>query len=433
MKKTVSIFGTALMISLMITLNNSCVKQDFDSPPIGYIPVGEVLNIGQLRQMYADSGAYTFTSDYSVYGTVVMGEATGNIYKSAYIQDTSGAINLYMDASSDLQAGDNIRVYLKGCELSEYGKLLQIAGVNPDSNISINANGNFLTPRMVSIEELTDAMESGTFDEYESQLVEFDSVQFSLGDIGKTYADEDGYGERYIEDCNFNSLLVRTSNYSSFAYEVIPEGRGPLVAIAGRYNETVQLLIRTTYEVKLFGPRCGAGGGGVTSIDEDFSEQEDYTDINIEGWLNVAIEGSRRWQGKTFNDEVYAQATSYGSSNEDDVNECWMITVGIELDEMNSPKAEFVTAQAYWEHDGLKVLFSTDFNRANIAGATWVELDCTIAGQNDPDHEWIPSGEIDLSSFSGKGYIAFVYNGSKPNGETTSYRVDNVKVWDDGK
>ena len=106
MKKLISIFGIVLMISLMIILPTSCVKQDFDQPPIGYIPIGEVLNIGQLRQMYADSGTYQFTSDYSVYGTVVMGEATGNIYKSAYIQDTSGAINLYMDASSDLQAGD---------------------------------------------------------------------------------------------------------------------------------------------------------------------------------------------------------------------------------------------------------------------------------------------------------------------------------------
>ena len=138
----------------------------------------------------------------------------------------------------------------------------------------------------------------------------------------------------------------------------------------------------------------------------------------------------RRWQGKTFNDEVYAQATSY---NSEEVNECWMITVGIDLDDMTNPKAEFESAMAYWEHDGLTVLFSTDFNGANISGATWTELSCTIAGQNDPDHTWIPSGEIDLSSFSGKGYLAFKYDGNGLNGNTTSYRVDNVKVWDAGK
>ncbi|MCK4569247.1 MAG: choice-of-anchor J domain-containing protein [Bacteroidales bacterium] len=430
MKKLVSIFVMVMVTSFSLIIFNSCVKQDFDKPPIGIIPIGEVVNIAQLRQIFADSSAYTFTSDYSLYATVVMGEATGNIYKSAYVQDTSGAINIYMKNSGGLTFGDNIRVYLKNCDVSKYGELLQIANVDNDSNIIITGTGNFLEPRMVTISELNDAMESGNFDEYESQLIQFDSVQFSLGDIGKTYADADDYGERFIEDCDFNSVMVRTSDYASFAEELLPEGKGPLVAIAGRYNNTIQLLIRSTLEVKLDGPRCGAGGGGVTSIDEDFSEQQNYEDINIDGWLNVAIEGSRRWQGKTFNDEVYAQATSY---NSEEANECWMITVGIDLDAMTNPMAKFETAMAYWEHDGLTVLFSTDFNGANISGASWIELDCTIAGQHDPDHEWIQSGDIDLSGFSGQGYLAFKYVGSDLNGNTTSYRVDDVKVWDTEK
>jgi hypothetical protein len=430
MKKLILFLVSVTLVSLFLIPLNSCVKKDFDSPPIGVIPIGEVLNIADLRQIHADSGAYKFTSDYSVYATVVMGESTGNIYKSAYVQDTSGAINLYMKNSGGVIVGDYIRIYLKNCEVSEYGELLQIANVDNDSNIIIQSNGNFLTPRMVTISELNDAMESGNFDEYESQLIKFDSVEFSMGDLGKTYADPDDYGERFIEDCDFNSVMVRTSDYASFANDPIPEGKGPFVAIAGRFNNTIQLLVRSTYEVQLTGPRCGSGGSGVTSIDEDFSEQENYTDINVEGWLNVAMEGNRRWQGKTFNDDVYAQATSF---NSEEANECWMITIGIDLDAMTTPMANFETAMAFWEHDGLAVLFSTDFNGANINGATWTELDCTIAGQNDPDHAWIPSGDIDLSGFSGKGFIAFKYVGSDLNGNTTSYRVDNVKVWDAGK
>lgn len=433
MKKLVSIFGLALMISLMFITTPSCVKQDFDTPPIGNIPVGEMLSIGQIRQIYADSGEYVFTKDYSVYGTVVMGEATGNIYKAAYIQDTSGAVNLYLKESTELQAGDYIRVNINGGKVSDYNDLLQIdlSTISPDTIISILANGNFMSPRTVTIEELNDAMDGGYFEEYESQLVRFDSVQFSLGELGKTYADEEGYGERNIEDCSFNTTMVRTSNYAGFAYDPLPEGRGSLVAIASRYQTDIQLIIRSTFEVQLTGPRCGSGGGpAVTEIDEDFSEQEDYTDVAIEGWLNVALDGSRRWQGKTFNDEVYAQATSY---NSEEINECWLITPAIALDEMTTPMASFISAQAYWEHDGLRVFFSTDFNGANVEGATWTELQCTIAGENDPDHDWIPSGDIDLSNFSGTGYLAFQYTGNDNNGNTTSYRVDDVKVWDEAK
>jgi len=430
MKKIISISLSVMLASLLIIPMNSCVKQDYDSPPVGVIPIGEVLTLGQIRQIYADSGAYQFTEDYSVYATVTMGETTGNIYKSAYIEDTSGAVNLYMKNSGDLQAGDNIRVYLKNCDISKYGELLQIANVHNDSNIVITGNANFIDPRVVTIEELNSAMENGNFDEYESQLITFDSVQFSLGDLGKTYADADDYGERFLEDCSFNSIMVRTSDYASFAGDLLPEGKGPFVGIAGRFNTTIQLIIRSTYEVQLTGNRCGSGGSGVTSIDEGFDDQENYTDVLIEGWLNVALEGGRRWQGKTFDDEVYAQATAY---NSEEINEAWMITIGIDLDDMTQPMASFESAMAYWEHDGLEVLFSTDFNGANVSGATWTALDCTIADQNDPDHEWIPSGDIDLSGYSGKGFIAFKYTGNDLNGNTTSYRVDNVKVWDSGK
>ncbi|HSG68363.1 MAG TPA: DUF5689 domain-containing protein [Bacteroidales bacterium] len=430
MKRIITRISALILVSLLVFPFTSCVKQDFDSPPVGKIPVGEVLTIGELRQMFADSGAYLFRGDYSVYATVVMGESTGNIYKSAYIQDTSGAINLYMKSSGDLQAGDDIRVYLKNCELSQYGGLLQIANVQNDSNIVIVGNAHYIQPRIVSIEELNEAMDNGTFAEYESQLIMFDSVQFSTGDLGKTYADPEDYGERFIEDCSFNSVMARTSNYASFAEEPLPEGRGPLVAIAGRYNSTIQLLIRSTYEVQFNGPRCGSGGSGVTSVDEDFSDQENNVDINVDGWLNVATVGGRRWQGKVFNTEVYAQATSF---NSEEANEAWLITVAINLDDMTQPVASFQTAQAYWEHDGLEVLFSTDFNGANISGATWTALDCTIAGENDPYHEWISSGNIDLGGFSGTGYLAFKYTGNDLIGNTTSYRVDNVKVWDAGK
>jgi hypothetical protein len=434
MTKLFSALGTILAVSVLLFVSNSCVKQDFDEPPIKYVPIGEVLTIGDLRQIHADSsGEYVFTSDYSVYGTVVMGEATGNIYQSVYMQDTSGGINVYFKETSELQYGDMIRIYLNGAMVSDYNDLIQISEIQLDQDVFINANGNYITPRTVTIKELIDAMDGGYFDEYESTLVRFDSVQFSLGDIGKTYAEPEAAGERFLEDCNFNSIMVRTSNYASFKDSIIPEGRGSFVAIAGQYQGTIQLIIRSTLEVELFGPRCGGSSGGVTEIDEDFSDHEDYDPINIEGWLNVATVGSRNWQAKEFQGNIYAQATSFGNSNFDDENVCWMITPGIDLDAMTNPKAEFLTAQAYWKHDGLEVLVSTDFNGANISGATWTALPCTIAGQGDDNYDWVESGEIDLSSYSGELYIAFKYSGKKPEGETTSYIVDDVKVWDAGK
>jgi hypothetical protein len=40
---------------------------------------------------------------------------------------------------------------------------------------------------------------------------------------------------------------------------------------------------------------------------------------------------------------------------------------------------------------------------------------------------FIPSGDIDLSAYTGKGYIGFKYVGDKTT-NTTTFRIDNVKI-----
>lgn len=429
MKKFVSIRFIAMFTIMLAIVSGSCVKQDFDEPPIRVIPVGEVLNIAQLRQIFADSGLYTFESDYSLYANVILNDATGNIYKSAYIQDSTGALNLHLNSSGGMNIGDNIRVYLKGCQLSTYEKLMQIDDVDIDDNIIIISTDNYIEPRTVTIAELNNSMNNEDFAEYESQLIKLEGVQFSDNEIGKRYADVEtnDYGNRSLEDCEENSTIVRTSDYAGFAEEYLPQGNGSMIAIAGRYREDIQLIIRSTYEVVMEGTRCGADT--VLAIYEDFSGEENNQDITISGWKNKAVVGDRAWQGKEYSGNVYAQATSYNSEED---NECWMITVPIDLNNMASPMARFETAQAYWEHDGLTVLFSTDFDGFDISSANWQVLNCRIANQNDPEHDWIESGEIALPT-SGIGYLAFKYTGSDLNGNTTSYRVDNVEVWDAGK
>jgi parallel beta-helix repeat protein len=171
-------------------------------------------------------------------------------------------------------------------------------------------------------------------------------------------------------------------------------------------------------------------GGGVTSIDEDFQSQVNYEDINIPGWLNINEIGSRKWQGKEYENNVYAQATSYNSG---EINIYWLITPKIALFEMNSPIFSFESAQAFWTHDCFSIIISTDFDGSDLSAATWTPLDCVTANQNHPDHEWIPSGEIDLSSYSGFANIAFRYEGNDNIGENTSYRIDNVLLIDENE
>jgi len=362
-----------------------CVKEDFDKPPVGSIPVGKIVTIAEIRQMYADSGDYIFNNDYSLYATVTMDEASGNIYKSAYIQDKTGAINLYFVETGGVRTGDSVRVYLKNCEISEYNSLLQVANVHNDSNIVIIANQKYVQPVLVTIPEIL----AGGF---EARLIRLQEVQFAEHELGKKYADADASANRMVEDCNLNNLIVRSSNYAYFANDNLPQGKGGLVAIVGRYNDDWQLYIRSTTEVTLTGERCEGGGGGplepLDEIHEYFDDAGDGQDIAFDGWSNIVVLGDRKWQGKIYNSEKYAQATAYNSGLPE--MESWLITPPVFT---NGNVLTFLSAKAYWAHagdNGLKVLASTDFDGENFATATWTELDARVAQQADPDHDQGP-------------------------------------------
>ena len=597
MKKVNKLFiGFLASLSIIIVLSG-CVKEDFDVPPASSVPydANKILTLAQVKQIYADSGEYKFNDIYSVYAVVVMDDATGNIYKSAYVQDSNDGIDLYLNSSGLIQ-GDSIRIMLKGAMVSVYHGLMQIQDLHVDSNIVKLQTQVYIEPKLVTISEIYTG-------DYQSKLIKLNEVQFVQTDLGKTYADAVGLQSenRILETCDESTIIVRTSGYASFAGEMLPTGKGSIIAIASVYDGDKQLVIRRLSEVQLTGERCGGGGitpveeinesfnsvenytdiyiegwtniivagdrkwqgkvynsskyaqasgynselddmetwlitppiinndgtkilsfinakaywehtsnipltvlvstdfdgsnvnsatwidlnpnlatsydtdyefvasgdislanytgncyiafkykgsdiestsiqiddvvvnsggggSGVTSINEDFESQTNYEDISILGWLNIAEIGNRKWQGKEYEQNIYAQATSYNSGED---NTCWLITPGIDFDAIDNPVLSFETAQAYWEHDGLTIFISTDFDGSNIGSATWEQINCTIAGQYDPDHEWIPTGDIDLSSYNGIGYIAFRYEGSDNTGETTSYRIDNVLLVDE--
>jgi hypothetical protein len=156
----------------------------------------------------------------------------------------------------------------------------------------------------------------------------------------------------------------------------------------------------------------------------NFTEFANNTDVSLPGWLNVAVKGTRIWRAQVFNTDHYAQATAFNDAAAE--METWLISPAIDI---SKPKwLSFITAKAFWVHDGFSLLASTDFNGSDIQSATWTPVAATLAKESDTDHAWIPSGDIDLEQFSQPVYIAFRYVGSGPGGQTTSYRVDDIKV-----
>jgi hypothetical protein len=409
----------------------ACVDLDFDQPPAGGLDPNLPVNttIADLKARH-HLGQYEQITDDVILGAVVISDdATGNFYKQLVIQDATGGIELrieMVDIHNVYPVGRKVYVKAKGLWLGDYNGLTQLGAGHdavkdeliriPESLVGefiIAATyGNAVTPVVKSIDELTLADVS--------TLIKLEGVQFVSGDAGQTYADAvlQQTLNRQIEDCAHNRVIVRSSGFASFAGVPTPQGGGSLVGVLGVYNTDFQFAIRDLNDVSMTGDRC------TIIINEDFEGTVNNVDISLPDWSNIAVKGSRVWRGKLYNANLSAQATSFGDSAPE--MEAWLITPAITLSVPK--KITFESANAFYVHDGLTVWISSNFNGSDVTGATWTQLFPNLAGAATAENTFVPSGDIDLSGFTGPVRIGFKYVGSGPGGQTTSYRIDNVKV-----
>ncbi|HCY00681.1 MAG TPA: hypothetical protein DG754_11130, partial [Bacteroidales bacterium] len=243
------IIGVLLVTGILLSFGG-CIKDEFETPSISEIPLGHVMNIQQLRDFCLPGNTHKFTGDTSVVVVVTMDDKSGNLFNEAYAQDEKEGILVRLTSPGGLYKGDSIYINLKGTTLKYYRKVFQIDSVSVDDNIVKRNVGVNTEPEVVTISDIR------TLD-YESRLVKLENVQFVESDTSKTFADAPNleYGELTIQDENGNSVMLRTSGYAKFASENVPNGRGSIVAIAGRYDDVVQLVIRKKEEVQFDGPR----------------------------------------------------------------------------------------------------------------------------------------------------------------------------------
>nr|WP_321408700.1 DUF5689 domain-containing protein [uncultured Carboxylicivirga sp.] len=161
---------------------------------------------------------------------------------------------------------------------------------------------------------------------------------------------------------------------------------------------------------------------------ENFENAADGMDIFITGMSNYAETGERLWQGKTYNNNKYAQATAYSSS--DATNDIWLVTPSISLDGKTNPNFNCDINGGYDNGATLEVYVLTDYDgSSNPWDATATKLDVslpTVPSSNYATFE--NSGDIDLSSYSGTIHIAFKYSGS--TSQTTTWQVDNINCFE---
>ncbi|MFD1552717.1 hypothetical protein DNU06_08870 [Putridiphycobacter roseus] len=407
-----------IIIISMVILGIAACKKELDHPPYHTLNANRILTIQEVIDLY--QGAELEIKDtLSVFATVTMDESDGNIYKSLYIQDATAAINLRLLSATDFLVGDSLRINLLGALIDNYNGVMQLSNVDPSTRVIKQVKGQGIPPKAMSIEDIDT--------NFVNQLVILTGVQFAKEELGATYADAPAqFAEnRRLEDCFGNSILLRTSGFAEFAGMNIAKGNGQVIVIVDRFNDDLQLKIRSFNEVEMTGERCN----GITLI-PGANLSKDFNDNSITsgGWMSVQVDGEDTWETSTVGGALtpYAKISNFNGGNF--LCENWLISPKVAFALISNPTLGFNNDVNY-DGDQLQLLVSEDYDGIGDPNLfIWVNITASVNWDSNPNGWGFENtGDINLSLFAGKAvYFAFKYTGSNTDGST--WEIDDIII-----
>ncbi|MCB9174853.1 MAG: choice-of-anchor J domain-containing protein [Flavobacteriales bacterium] len=397
-----------LILSVFATMAFVSCTKEFDDPTVKTIPTGTVMTIAEVRALHVPGQEVKITQDISVYGVVTADETSGNLYKESYIQDETGALYLRFTSSTGLYVGDSIRVNINGAKILKYNQMLQVDSLHADNSVFKIKTQQFRTPQVVTISDLLADIEG-----FQGKLIQLDNVRFVERNQSLTYAD--GVNKvstsRFLEDLSANQIEVRTSGYANFANDTLPAGSGTFVGISAQYNTGIQLLIRNTNEVDLYG-----------AIPVEIIKNFDDLSLTSGGWSTQYPIVNNTWTVSTFSGNSYAYITN-GSTKK--VGESWLISPSFDFSTSSAPQFNFKTA-TFAANSALKVMISTDYVSGLPSTGTWTDITSSFA-YSTGSWAWVSSGNFNLNAYKQANvHIAFKFIGTAASWDT--WEVDNVKI-----
>ena len=396
-----------------------------------------VISIADLKTQFAtiinsDNGYKQIEKDMMIKAVVTGNDVSGNIYNQVSVQDASGAIIIAINGSGlsgYLPVGQEILVNLKDLYIGSYKKLPQIGGVNTklsDGSLGMGkieraiwnehfkilnpgeADASTVVPEEFDLTKLTDAT---YMDANVGKLMTLKKVKFASANGTNVWAPDDTNTSLELIDAetgkkiSSSNLVVRNSGYSKFANEVVPKGVFDITGIFTRYNNTWQIVLRNTDDLKSV---------VLAYLSEPFdASQGNFTIDNIK--LADGVEFVWKWASAAYG----MKASGYVNGSKQEL-QSRLKSPAIDLKSAKSAKLMFDQAINYASDikQECKVQISTD-------GKTWTDLD--VQGYPAGNSWDFVSSTADLTKYCGKTiYIGFLYS-SSPTGAPT-WEVKNFAV-----
>ena len=236
-----------------------------------------VKTIAEVKELYkneiASSDLKKVEQAMQIKAVVIGNDEGGNIYKSLYVQDNTGAIALSIDQGGlfgPLAVGQCVLIELKGLYVGGYEKQPQIGTYYFNENKGVEQVGRMTRYEFQQHYKLinavdglsakpivVDKMSKLSLDNDCGKLVTLVGIKLKDADGEKVFAPSDGSvtllgGCANREITGMSDVVVRTSTYAKFANMAMPTEKLTITGVASRYRDGWQLMPRTANDIKAY-------------------------------------------------------------------------------------------------------------------------------------------------------------------------------------
>ena len=446
-----SAFYRLFFLMVFVGLFSGCVNDEVAVPKLTCTQPDFTVN-KTVAEVHTNAGAIVsqYTYDDIIEAYVVSSDENGNFFKSISFQTLATAttpalgFSVPVDATNlyvDYRLGNRVYVKLKNQYTDIFYGSLRIGGIYVNSynegavgrlsqndykkvlHASCTTLGEEKLLRAITIPDLLKDSNLNT-------LIELSDVQFTAAALGRHYFEETnnvgGATNWSLIDKFGNQVIFRTSSYADFAPNLVPNGSGKVKGVLTKYGPDYQLVVRSEKDVVMTGARA------VPFFSEDFQSVVDKTNLSLPGWANIVQSGTLFWKGTVYSGNGCCEFAISGTKVNSNI--AWLISPKIDMDTHANEMLTFRTAQHHLDVDSplnsLEVYVSTNFDGLNVTKATWTPLTVILPKQATPWYQFVGSGGVDLSSYTGKINIAFKYTGSGKNlALDGAFQVDDVQVF----
>ena len=455
---------TRILNSILFVLTASslfvcCVNDDYKEPESTIKTY--VFSANKSVKSVSDNAPSTinvtslpYSNDDIIEGYVTSSDETGNFYNTISFQTipTDGSAPVGFSVSVDLKSstegftpGRKAYIKLKGLfTKKEFGSLK--IGAFFENGIGRIANYDwkkYLFPSSTIVDEnsfvRTVSITQAALDVNINTLLEINNVQFSDESLLRTYYDVDNGGaatNHKISDINGSvSKFLRVSEFSLFASQKIPFGKGKIRGVMSKFNNDYQFIIRSTNDVKLNTERVYNFPGSITenfnSYPATSSSYSIGSYIAFSNYINFFTVGKKNWYVKSGG---YLGMSAFGGDIE---NAKSYFLMPINMTAANTLQFK-INTNFYTGGLGLKVYRTTDYiPGTSISNATLTDITSfftlpTNSTSFTSTPVFVNSGVYNIpAGVTGNGYFVFEYAGTNIStgpALTTGVDIDDIVI-----